>query len=149
MRILAIDPGVVTGFSMTPHEGLPHVWETNFGELSPASPHLSLHATLVKVLPDIIVCERFDFRQNKRGVDYTPVEYIGVIHLYCQATGTPLHFQGQDVTSTKKCFWDEKKLRFLGLYEPGLGHAMDALKHRLHFEERQGIIDLRILKELD
>lgn len=147
MRILAIDPGVVTGFSVTPQEGHHHVWETNFGDLSPASPHLSLHATLVKVLPDVIVCERFDFRQNKKGVDYTPIEYIGVVHLYCQSTGTPLHFQGQDVKS-KKSFWDEKKLRFLGLYNPGLGHAMDALKHRLHFEVAQGLFDLNRLRDL-
>lgn len=147
MRILAIDPGVVTGFSVTPREGHPHVWQTNFGELSPSSPHLSLHATLVKVMPDVIVCERFDFRQNKRGVDYTPLEYIGVVHLYCQSTDTPLHFQGQDVKS-KKSFWDEKKLRFLGLYEPALEHAMDALKHRLHFEVKQGIFDLRQLRDL-
>lgn len=132
---------------MTPQEGHIHVWETNFGELSPASPHLAFHATLVKVLPDVIVCERFDFMQNKKGVDYTPVEYIGVIHLYCQSTGTRLYFQGRDIKS-KKSFWDEKKLRFLGLYEPGLGHAMDALKHRLHFEERQGWFDFNRLKGL-
>lgn len=148
MRILAIDPGVTTGFSVTPYDGHPHVWEDNFGELSPASPHLALHATLVRILPDVIVCERFDFMQNKKGVDYTPVEYIGVIHLYCQSTGTALFFQGRDVKS-KKGFWDEKKLRFLGLYEPALGHAMDALKHRLHFEERQGMFDLRVFKDLE
>lgn len=147
MRILAIDPGVVTGFSVTPQPGHAHVWETNFGELSPASAHLMLHASLVKVMPDVIVCERFDFRQNKRGIDYTPVEYIGVIHLFCQSTNTPLHFQGQDVKS-KKSFWDEKKLRHLGLYVPGMGHAMDALKHRLHFEEKQGMFDYQLLRDL-
>lgn len=147
MRILAIDPGVDTGFSMTPQKGYADLWETNFGELSPASPHLALHATLVKVMPDIIVCERFDFRQNKRGVDYTPVEYIGVIHLYCQSTDTPLHFQGQDVTS-EKSFWNKKKLKFLGLHQDGFTHAIDALKHRLHYEERNGMFDMHRLKGL-
>lgn len=145
---MAIDPGVDTGFSVTPRPGHPHVWEDNFGVLSPASPHLALHATLVKVLPDIIVCERFDFMQNKTGVDYTPVEYIGVIHLYCQSTNTPLYFQGRDIKSKKNFWGDEKKLRHLGLYVPGLGHAMDALKHRLHFEERQGWFDFNLLKGL-
>lgn len=147
MRILAIDPGVDTGFSMTPNGRSADVWQTNFGELSPASPHLALHATLVKVLPDVIVCERFDFRQNKRGVDYTPVEYIGVIQLYCQSTDTPLHFQGQDITS-EKSFWNRKKLKFLGLYQEDFVHGMDALKHRLHFEERQGMFDMNQLKGL-
>lgn len=149
MRILAIDPGVCTGFSATPQEGFTDLWQTTFEELSPASPHLALHATLVKVMPDIIVCERFDFRQNKRGVDYTPIEYIGVVELFCQSTSTPLHFQGQDVKS-KKSFWDEKKLRHLGLFRPGKDyeHAMDALKHRLHFEERQGWFDYNLLRGL-
>lgn len=148
MRILAIDPGVDTGFSKTPDGRSADVWENNFGKLSPASPHLAFHATLVKVMPDVIVCERFDFRQNKRGVDYTPVEYIGVIHMYCQSTDTPLYLQGQDITSPKKAFWDEKKLRFLGLYREGMTHGMDALKHRLHFEERQGMFDMNRLKGL-
>lgn len=148
MRILAIDPGVCTGFSVTPKARTAHVWQTTFKDLSPASPHLALHATLVKVLPDVIVCERFDFRQNKRGVDYTPVEYIGVIHMYCQSTDTPLYLQGQDVTSEQKSFWNKKKLQYLGLYDPSMEHAMDALKHRLHFEVKHGLFDLHKLKEL-
>lgn len=98
-------------------------------------------------MPDIIVCERFDFRQNKRGVDYTPIEYIGVIYLYCQSTDTPLHFQGQDVKS-KKSFWDEKKLRYLGLWDGSIEHAMDAVKHRMHFETKHGMFDLQRLRGL-
>lgn len=149
MKVLAIDPGKTTGFSLTPQRGVIDLWQTDYSVLSPGSPHLTFHAALAKVMPDVIVCERFDFRQNKTGVDYTPIEYIGVVELYCQQTGTPLYYQGQDVKS-KKSFWDDKKLKHLGLFQAGdeYKHAMDALRHRLHWEERHGLFDLHLLRDL-
>lgn len=149
MKVLAIDPGVTTGFSITPDRSPDHLWQVDFGTDYPNRPHLAFYEMLDRESPDVIICERFDFRQNKRGVDYTALQYIGVVELYCQKSHTALYFQGQDVKS-KKGFWDDKKIKYLGLYRDGkeYEHAMDALRHRLKWEERNGLFDFNILKDL-
>lgn len=146
--VLAIDPGVTTGLASNIHVPLlipvrPLAWQ--FSSTEHDSPHWEFLETLENYDPDVIVCERFDFRQAKLGVDYTAVEYIGLVKLHCEINNVPIIWQGQDAKS-KKSFWTDDKLKQLGLYIPGQPHAMDAQKHLLKYQLDHGQFDLNLLK---
>lgn len=146
-NILAIDPGVTTGFAYRAADGEIFSWEHNLRD-NDHLPFTYFMAELETLVVDSVVCERFDFRQNKTGVDYTPVELIGLIKFWAEdAIDYDIVWQGQDVKS-KKSFWTEEKLRLYGVYKPGQEHAMDATKHLMHYLDRLGEIDYVVLKPL-
>ena len=132
MRIIAFDPGATTGvaeleinqrlFTIVTHQ-LPNA-------------HAVLWDTLNRMRPDIIVYEQF-LHQQRIKADYTPVEMIGVIKLY--AAFHEISLVGQ-TPATGKAFWTNDKLRTIkmpktdiSLYKTNAPHAMDALRHLLHF----------------
>jgi hypothetical protein len=144
--ILAIDPGVTTGFAFRARDGEIFSWEHQLN--SEDLPYTYFMAELETLAVDIVVCERFDFRQNKTGVDYTPVELIGLIKSWAETeVDLPIVWQGQDVKS-KKSFWTDEKLQVWGVYKKNMGHAMDATKHLMHYLMKINEIDLLPLKPL-
>lgn len=155
MRILAIDPGRTIGFSTNfkyfhyeSETKLVESWQRDYTIYGDEG-HAAFNQTLRALKPQVIICESFDFRQAKRGLDMIAVEYIGIIKLFCYpGTFTQLIFQNSSVKS-KKGFWTDKKLKHLNLHIPGEPHAMDALKHRLHYEKEQGLLDMNLFKNLE
>lgn len=154
MRILAIDPGTTTGFSTNEFDQRGVLdryslctWQRNFFEETHNRPHWAMHYSLYKIDPDIIVCESFHFRQAQLGLNTDPAELIGVIKYFCQCTSVQLVMQNPSEKS-KTGFWSDKKLKHLGLYVPSLPHGMDALRHRLHYEMKNNMFDLRLLKDV-
>ncbi len=119
-NIIAFDPGYTTGVAfqegtnvtLMQIKGLTGVW-----------------AVLHTGQPDMIVYESFLY-QRRDKVDLRPVEAIGVIKLYAERTSTPILSQ---TPAQGKRFWTDKKIKKLGLWEPGEPHAMDALRHLLYF----------------
>lgn len=148
-NILAIDPGVTTGFAYRAADGEIFSWQYQLNEHENELPYTHFMAELETLVVDTVVCERFDFRQNKTGVDYTPVELIGLIKFWAEdaITEPKIVWQGQDVKS-KKSFWTEEKLRLYGVYKPGQEHAMDATKHLMHYLDKIGEVDYVVLKPL-
>ncbi len=124
MRILALDPGKTTGAAYFPDANEFHVEQREL----PYS-HKELYNYLRLVNPDIIVCESFVY-QRRDKVDLSPVEMIGVVKLYCERNGTP--YKEQTPSQAKK-FWEDKKIRTVGLWVPGHPHAVDATRHLLYF----------------
>jgi hypothetical protein len=144
--VLAIDPGVTTGFAFRARDGEIFSWQHELN--SEDLPYTYFMAQLETLVVDRVVCERFDFRQNKTGVDYTPVELIGLIKFWAEdAIDEEIIWQGQDIKSNKS-FWTEEKLKLYGVYKPNLGHAMDATKHLMHYLNSIGEVDLAVLKPL-
>ena len=94
--------------------------------------------------PDVIVCESFDHRA-KDNANYTPVEYIGLVKWYVERRPTELVFQ---TPSFGKSYFDNIKLKKLGLYVPGEDHVdeMMAVRHMLQFLMKNDLFDLRLLK---
>jgi hypothetical protein len=87
--------------------------------------------------PKWLVVEKFEFRQSDRHRDkisYVPAEVIGALKYTHARQWTNLNvilvMQG---ASQGKGFWDDDKIRKLGLWKPGERHAMDALRHVLHY----------------
>jgi hypothetical protein len=89
------------------------------------------------------ILERFEWRkdpvaQERSKISYVPAEVCGIAkersirdrftlveQSASQATG---HGKGNE-----GAFWDDHKLKKLGLYVPGKRHAMDALRHVLYY----------------
>lgn len=86
---------------------------------------------------DKIVLETFEFRkedaQNREYIDYSTGEFIGVVRLFCELTETTCHLQG---ASEAKAFWNDDKLKRVGLWLPGRAnrHVRDATRHWLHYQ---------------
>ncbi len=145
--ILAIDPGVTTGFAYRARDGHIYTWQYALTDREDL-PYTYFMSQLEQLAVDLVVCERFDFRQNKTGVDYTPVELIGLIKSWHETeVGMPIVWQGQDVKS-KRSFWTDEKLKTWGVYKPNMPHAMDAIKHLMHYLMRVNEVDLLPLKPL-
>lgn len=127
--IVAFDPGTTTGIA--------HVTKDAFQsfELRPADyphPHEILYDTISTLGPKKIVYESFQFRSGQLGAVYEGVEYIGVIELYGQTKC--LEITKQTPGYGKSGFWDDRKLKVLGVHKPGKPHANDAMRHLLTFK---------------
>lgn len=142
MKIIAIDPGGVTGwasFTIPMSAAGQVVWDpdyrkhfSNYGQLGPGDHHFGLYAMLNKHKPDVIVCERFENRNNEFA-ETISLEYIGVVKAYSQATTTTLVMQG---ASEALRFVDYSKLDKYGIalkpYKPWKD-ANAARKHLLFY----------------
>ena len=136
-RMLAIDPGATTGFALFDQQEpiRSHSWEKT-------CTHDELVQELVDAWPNIIVCESF-VHTHKTGIDYTPVEYIGLIKWFASRRDV---IYIEQTPSYGKGFFDNDKLKKLGVYVAGLPHSMDALRHLYQFMTKHGLFDLRLLK---
>jgi hypothetical protein len=163
-RILALDPGVTTGWAYCEYDpnltNNPTLGDFHFesGHIGPGNHHLELWNHLVKIIqldPNLpvleIVCESFEFRQHinrdqaKTKVELMSKEYIGVVNLFCQIHGLTPHFQTASAAKTlipDKGPQSNIKLVQLGLYRhvTHWPHAMDAMRHLLRYM----VVDMRI-----
>lgn len=123
-KIIAFDPGGCTGVAFLEPNGTVHCSQINTDRH-----HKRLYNLLEGFNPDVVVCESFLY-QHRAKVELIPVEYIGVIHLWCLQHEVILTRQS---ASQGKKFWTDDKLKKAKLYEPGLPHAMDAMRHLLYY----------------
>ena len=128
INIVALDPGGTTGWIHWRPDS-----ESVGGQLGPVKHHLELYELLENFNPTIIVCERFDYRSKKIKVVLTAREYIGVAELYQQTYPQTVDLVMQPVMKHPTAFWNDIKLKQLGLYTPGKPHRNDATRHLLHY----------------
>lgn len=120
--ILAIDPGVTTGFCAY-DEGDFDQYQIELTKYP--HPHEALYDHYSEMNPDFIIYEAFHFRQSQTGVVFTGVEFIGVTELWAQRHKVQLL-----KFNPAKEFWNNNKLKALGLFKPGnkFDHSMDATR---------------------
>jgi len=128
MRVIAIDPGVTTGFCYaTLLEG-----ELKYFPFQMVDDVDDLWRRLEKFTPRHIVIEDFKFRQGKQrtGINLFPVQLIGVARLYSVTARHQCYcqLQGADIG---KSYYTDPILKKLKLYKRGIPHAMDATRHLL------------------
>ena len=121
MGIIALDPGVTTGWSFYNNTRV-----LQSGEFK--GTHMEFFQLLEQWDPHTIVYERFLYQRRDKVVLY-PVEVIGVVKLYTEVHDLLLFEQ---TPSQAKNLWTDGKLKKLGLWIPGRGHAMDATRHLLY-----------------
>lgn len=135
MKILAIDPGKTTGYSVgITKDGAPLQFISKQAQLD----HLQLWLLLQGESPHCIVTERFDFRNKvKTGTELISAELNGILHLYSLLHRKRLDLQGASTHGAggKKGYFSNMKLKQLGIYLPGKDHAMDSLRILLYWYE--------------
>ena len=143
-RCVGIDPGGTTGIAIMQQEIIDGEWigtaHFDFLQLGPEPHHKKLFNFLEGFITanTHIVCESF---QN-RGMDKQLIsaEYVGVVRHFEQYWQEILKRQfvwtqtASTVTSKKEgaSFWQDAKIKKLGLWVLNQKHAMDALRHLLH-----------------
>jgi hypothetical protein len=158
--IIAIDPGPHTGIAIWyPDRQLPSTNPSNFDfetlDLRQVpEPHAALYDYLAKrvFLGDLLIYERFEYQKEKaeqrEHLDFTAAEYVGAIKLWHQLrpTGRRCEIVSQSpsvaVGNQRRAekgqddgiFWDDEKLRKLGLYKlTRSNHERSALRHLLYY----------------
>jgi hypothetical protein len=135
MKIISLDPGRTTGYSVgITKEAAEFEFISKQAKLS----HYDLWAVLKNENADAIVCESFDFRNGVRtGTDLIPAELIGVVHLYAITESKRLYFQNASTHGAggKNGYFNNENLKRKGIYVPARPHAMDSLRILLYWYE--------------
>lgn len=125
--VVAFDPGRTTGHAVgeiTDGLMLVRCGQDQFD-------HIMLYQQLCLLNPDAVIAEEFEFRNRARkGLDLYPRELLGVCELWCQQNKKMLFRQK---AMEGKGFYTDEKLKRDGLYIRGKPHAMDGLRHLLHW----------------
>lgn len=143
MTLIAIDPGPHTGtfsWRVDHAESLTLDLETAVLDIFGMTQHRYLWDWLVDHIRkgDEIICEKFEFQKDKRdreNLNYDAGEYVGVIKLYCAMSQTPIHMQSpsQVVSKSQTNFWNDDKLKRVGLWKGMTRHERDAARHYLYY----------------
>lgn len=133
VRVLAIDPGVTTGFAMVDFLREGPVVDYRQDKLTPrefGDFALALNA-------NHYICESFQHRSGEFHKDVLfPVELIGVLKYVLDEDSREvqlLWFQPPATQGKKTAFFTDEKIKDMGLWKPGLDHGRSALKHLLHW----------------
>ncbi len=130
MKIIALDPGVTTGFTTYQDEVDGQKIAPQWAQWQSMSEVKAIWEQLVSHEPDVVVYEKFTSPSATRHrVELFPVQVIGVTRLYCQRAEVP---EFSHTASMGKGFWNDKKIKKCGLWVPSMGHAMDATRHLLY-----------------
>lgn len=130
MDVIAIDPGVMTGYARGKiSEG--HLYYFPFQMVDDVD---DLWRRLVDVRPRHIIIEDFEFRQGKQktGLNLFPIQLIGITRLYSLIGDAQcaVHIQK---ASYGKAYYTDNILKSNQLYKRGIPHGMDASRHLLQW----------------
>lgn len=144
-EILAFDPGGTTGVARcvlppTPQYDPVALWHFDAWQIGQPddSHHVELDRMLYDRLPSVIVYEDFQYRpyagddgdKRRAQLNLVSKEYVGVLKLYCYYNRVPLV---KHTPSMGLQFVKDKRLKSLGLHQPGRDHANDATRHLLYY----------------
>ena len=144
-RVMAIDPGKTTGLAMLDMETGDYTYaEWEFTDTASfILAHAQEHGADL-----VIVVERFFININTIKDTQAPwsLEVIGwargCSHLFCNRD-VHLH----DAAAAKR-FGSDERLKTMGWYVPGRGHANDAARHLLLLLVTRGWLDNKVLRSL-
>lgn len=133
--IIAIDPGLTTGVAAYRHTGIPWLNGERFssGQVEGRFHFYKAFNTMVAWgLPIIVVMERFTITPAtaKKSPQPDPIYIIGAIERQADDLGFPFYFQ---TPSDAMSFATDDKLKLVGFWNRGKGHANDAARHMLKF----------------
>jgi hypothetical protein len=134
LKVVSLDPGITTGHA----SGV--ITDGKMGVVSGQDVwnEYELYTQLKFVKPNVIICEKFDFRNVKKSrdrVELFPRNLVGVVHLYvqeCEANDVPVEFYEQTPAQVMGFFTD-RRLKEEHLYKVAHEHANDAMRHILHW----------------
>ena len=127
--VIGLDPGKTTGCVIYDLTCGDSPWEAT--ELQYLQMCVWLEDRIQRLAPDVVVvCENFHIRQSTLRHTEAPWSLHGIgVGLYLAAK-YGVAFQLQEVAAAKR-FATDAKLKTLGWWKPGAGHANDASRHVL------------------
>ena len=128
-----MDPGETTGWALFRHGQL-QAWG-QWPTPGPADLADSIYALTAEAGPlSRLVYEEYRVRGNKFnehvGSEVVTIQHIGAIKVVADELGVPLTKQ---TAGMAKGFATDAKLRNWGLYQRGLKHANDAIRHGVYY----------------
>lgn len=133
MNILAIDPGITTGYAWG--------WYNEDQKMVNYYPHQTVDAVddlwrkLRNLKPRYIIIEDFEFRSGaarRGGLELFSVQLIGVANLYALIADHDCAIFVQKA-AVGKGYYTDTLLKKHDLYKRGIPHAMDASRHLLQW----------------
>jgi hypothetical protein len=134
-RLFALDPGETTGWAYIGVSGNTLAWQCGQRKTWPEATAVNAFNHLFNTyLPTFLVFESYhiyDWKsdEHKWSAVHT-VQVIGSIWTYCRQMNIPYH---QQSAQNAKGFWTDDKLKQFGVYDKGLRHGRDAMRHALHY----------------
>ena len=137
-HLLALDPGETTGYALF-HRRSQQSWLISAGQIQTwpfedCVRSLTLNFQHAHSRPSQVVYEVYHvygWRLQEHSFSEIPtIQIIGCIKTLCVQNDIPYHGQTAQVG---KGFCSDQKLRYWGLYQPGLVHARDAIRHGCHY----------------
>ena len=133
-KILSLDPGVTTGYTLALVGDNKVRVHYDQAELTVSE----LYHSINMHDPDYLICEDFEYRPGKASPSLVlfSVQLIGICNLWQQETRTA---PGTDrrlfiqKASTGKSYFDDVRLKENELYIEGLPHGRDSLRHFLQW----------------
>ncbi len=137
--IIAVDPGKTTGWARLNDAG-----SFESGEQSLYATVYFIHETMKQGVGSKleIICEDFIFTKEtlKKSRQIYSTEGIGALRYLTELYGVPYYIQ---TPAAAKRFSTDEKLKTIGWYRPGQGHANDAARHLLLHAAGEDLIDVR------
>lgn len=131
MNIMAIDPGVMTGFA---YARLSDTGKIEFLPFQAMDAVDDLWRRLEQFKPKYIIMENFEFRgRASTGLNLFPVQLIGVASLYELIEPTGQCVLKLQSAATGKSYYTDNMLKQMKLYKRGIPHGMDATRHLLQW----------------
>lgn len=127
-KMVTFDPGGTTGWACFQGIDLTACgqFEIDYGK--------NIKAILDGYTPDVVVCENYKVYAHKIsanvGKEVQPSELIGVIEYLCNERDIPVVRQ---MAFQAKGWAKDTKLRAWGLWQKGMKHSRDAIRHGLYF----------------
>lgn len=140
MTVIGVDPGGTTGIALwSRQQGL------TMREIDDAAAAADWLADMARSIPKAtFVVERYIITPAtaKMSQQHDALEIIGALKYVARKYGHGVVMQSP---SEAKTFSTDTKLKNVGWYKPGQGHARDASRHVMVYLAKQGLIDLHTL----
>jgi hypothetical protein len=144
MKVLSLDPGESTGYCIVdwpfkrqikPREDLSS-YLVDYGQIV-GKDIMKHYKEIVKLIkehnPDVIVYEKFLLyghrAESQIGSDMFTPQVIGQIRVLAAQHGKP---EISNTAQVAKLFYTDSKLREHNMWQPGMRHARDAIRHALY-----------------
>lgn len=141
MNILSIDPGETSGFCIAKKVNELEYNKKDreiFERIGEKERYYGFETIFYKFNIDILVYEEFKLypwkAKQKSWSTFPTVEVIGVLKYLAEKHDIKIIGQGADA----KDFFDNKKLKWIGLYDGFSAHERDAIRHALYYIEFGG-----------
>lgn len=131
MRVISIDPGIMTGYCYAEIESQ----QLRYFPFQIVDEVDDLWRRLKEFGPRYIIIEDFEFRRGKRsagGLELFPVQMIGVSRLY-SLIANPNCACFVQKAAQGKAYYTDPVLKQLGLHKRGIPHGIDASRHLLQW----------------